>query len=60
MKDSGYKIPKPEGEIASLPAGTAFTVEVSVPSKNIALVNMSLLPKPTNISASVTMAKEGP
>jgi len=47
-------------DIASLPAGTAITVTLTVPTVNIALVNTTLLPKPDNISASVTMAKEGP
>lgn len=46
--------------IASLPVGTAITVTLTVPTVNIALINIPLLPKPDNIVASVTMAKEGP
>ena len=47
-------------DIYPLRGGIAITVTVTVPTVNIALVNIPLLPKPTYISASVTMAKEGP
>lgn len=41
-------------------AGDAVTVGVSVLWANIAIIDIPFLPKPTNIQASTTMAKEGP
>ena len=43
-------------------AGDPVTVEVTVQTANskIGLINIPMLPTPTRLSASVTMAKEGP
>ena len=39
--------------------GGTVEVEITVPWVNMAIINLSFLPKPTNLRASVTMAKEG-
>ena len=39
--------------------GGTVEVEITVPWVNMAIINFSFLPKPTNLRASVTMAKEG-
>ena len=39
--------------------GGTVEVKITVPWVNMAIINFSLLPKPTNLRASVTMAKEG-
>ena len=46
-----------KGRVAVL--GSAVTVEVSVPSANIDIMNVPLFPDVGDIGASVTMAKEG-
>ena len=53
---TGYQVTYSPG----VDVGDAVAVGVSVPWANIAIINIPLLPKPANISASVTMAKEGP
>ena len=40
--------------------GNSVTVTVSVPYSDVAMTGFSLLPIPSNLTASVTMAKEGP
>ena len=59
MAGSGYH-KNVEPDPNSLSAGDPLTADVNVPSANIALINIPLLPKPAYIGASVTMAKEGP
>lgn len=39
--------------------GGTVEVEITVPWVNMAIINFSFLPKPINLRASVTMAKEG-
>ena len=39
--------------------GGTVEVEITVPWMNMAIINLPILPKPTNLQASVTMAKEG-
>jgi prepilin-type N-terminal cleavage/methylation domain-containing protein len=41
-------------------SGNAVTVTVSVPYSDVALTGFSLLPVPETLTASVSMAKEGP
>ena len=46
---------------ASAPStGESFTVTVTVPYANIALLNLAMIPVPGSLRSSVTMAKEGP
>jgi len=62
MLDSGYSVTITlEDGVAwdVLEMGKAITVEVSVPSANIDIMNVLLFPSVGNIGASVTMAKEG-
>ena len=56
----GYVVTYPLGNVGSVAVGQPLTVKVEVLSANVDIVNYSLLPRPTNIRASVTMAKEGP
>ncbi len=53
---TGYQVTYSPG----VDAGDVVAVGVSVPWVNLAIMNIPLLPKPENIHASVTMAKEGP
>ncbi len=39
--------------------GATIEVVITVPWVNMAIINFSLLPQPTNLRASVAMAKEG-
>jgi uncharacterized membrane protein len=56
----GYWVTYPLGDVESVAVGQPLTVKVEVLSANVDIVNYSLLPRPTNIRASVTMSKEGP
>ena len=58
MASSGYNIDKPD--VTSISTGDALTIKITVLCENVALINIPLLPTPTNLGASVTMAKEGP
>ena len=58
MSGSGYSTsinPGVNGE-----PGSSLTVTVSVPYANVDLMGIPLIPVPANLSASTTMAKEGP
>lgn len=57
---SGVDITISPAEVASLSSGDPVTVHLSVPGQNVALMNEAFLPLPETVSASVTMAKEGP
>ena len=58
--DTGYLVTILPGDISSLSVGDALEVQVTVPAGNVAIINIPLLPKPENLGALVTMAKEGP
>lgn len=61
MQNSGYYPPTiTPADVSSLSAGDPLEVRITVPCENIALINIPLLPEPNNLSATVTMAKEGP
>ena len=55
---SGYDDPNIMG-ISNAP-GESVTVSLSVDTANVALMDIPLLPNPSSLGASVTMAKEGP
>jgi len=57
---SGYNVTITPGDVTSVDTGDTIKVNLSVPWENVAIMNIPLLPKPANIKASVTMAKEGP
>jgi len=58
MAGSGYVSEIPD--VTSVSTGGALTIKVTVPCENVALINIPLLPTPTNLGSAVTMAKEGP
>ena len=58
MADSGYVTEIPD--VTSVSTGGALTIKVTVLCENVALINIPLLPTPTNLGSTVTMAKEGP
>lgn len=58
MASSGYATEIPD--VTSISTGGALTIKVTVPCVNVALINIPLLPTPTNLGSAVTMAKEGP
>jgi len=47
-------------EVSSAAMGSAVNVYIKAQCANMYIVNAAFLPKPTQIQASVTMAKEGP
>lgn len=57
---SGYTVSTNPGNVATVAAGLPVSVTITVPYTNIGLLNTPFIPVPTNLSASVTMAKEGP
>jgi Flp pilus assembly protein TadG len=60
LGSSGYTVTMTPNDPGTLAAGQSLTVQVTVPYGNIAAINIALIPTPTNLSASVVMAKEGP
>jgi Flp pilus assembly protein TadG len=60
MGASGYTVTVTPGNPASLGPGQAVTVRITVPGANIDIMGTGLLPTPANLTAAVTMAKEGP
>ena len=57
---SGYTVTMDPANVAGVASGQPLKVTISVPYANIGLLNTPFIPVPTNLSASVTMAKEGP
>jgi Flp pilus assembly protein TadG len=60
MDSSGYTITISPSDVSAQMVGEAVNVEITVPCLNIVIIGAPLLPTPTNLQASVTMAKEGP
>lgn len=60
MGASGYSLTISPGPVETLSTGDPLTVEVSVPYANVRLLGLPLIPVPANLTASTTMAKEGP
>ena len=60
MGDSGYTMTISSADISLMESGEMVTVTVEVPYNNIELLGMALFPTPTNLRASVSMAKENP
>ncbi len=60
LNGSGYTVTTNPGNVAGVATGQPVSVTISVPYANIGLLNTPFIPVPTNLSASVTMAKEGP
>ena len=60
LQGSGYVVAITPNDTPTLSAGQSLTVQVTVPYSNIAAINIALIPTPTNLRASVVMAREGP
>ena len=56
---SGYSVTCTPEEVGSLPPGETLKVEVTIPYANVALLGTPFVPVPENLTASVSMAKEG-
>ncbi|MBI4558842.1 MAG: pilus assembly protein [Candidatus Hydrogenedentes bacterium] len=48
------------GDVTLVEPGAIVQVTVSVPTANVQLMGLSILPRPTTLRASASMAKEGP
>jgi Flp pilus assembly protein TadG len=55
-----YSVGVSPSDVSSAATGEAITVSVVVPYSDLQLTGMSIFPVPANLSASATMAKEGP
>jgi Flp pilus assembly protein TadG len=57
---SGYSVAITNGDLSSIgdPNQITVTVRITVPRANIDIMDLALLPAPTNLGAEVTMAKE--
>jgi Flp pilus assembly protein TadG len=55
----GYVVTYPLGSVDSVAVGLPLTVTINVIRVNIDVLNLPYVPKPDNLGASVTMAKEG-
>ena len=60
LETSGYVLTVDPIDPATLDSGELLTVTISIPYANIALADFPLIPTPTNLTATVVMAREGP
>ena len=65
LSDSGYSVTITPASIEGVDTGEEISVEISVPYDNVQItgigtINGWLLALPTDLTASVSMAKEGP
>ena len=60
LNNSGYTVTTNPTNVAGVASGLPVSITISVPYANIGLLNTPFIPVPTSLSASVTMAKEGP
>jgi Flp pilus assembly protein TadG len=60
MNGSGYTVQVTPSDPTTLTPGQQLTVRVQVAYANIKLLGIPLIPVPTNLTTSVTMAREGP
>lgn len=57
---TGYQVTISPSDVSLVDVGGLVRVDISVPWKQIAIINAPFLPMPTNLHASISMAKEGP
>ncbi|MHC4562282.1 MAG: TadE/TadG family type IV pilus assembly protein [Planctomycetota bacterium] len=57
---SGYQATVTPGDLSGSSPGDVVTVEISFPYGNVALLNTPIVPTPSTLEASVSMAREGP
>jgi hypothetical protein len=60
LGSAGYTISCTPGDISASEPGELIRVDISVPYDNVRLIGGSLIPTPSHLGASVTMAREGP
>jgi len=60
LGNSGYTVTFSPGDVYTPVPGSTITVAISLPYANIGIVGIPLVPVPTTLNASVSMAKEGP
>jgi Flp pilus assembly protein TadG len=60
LGSSGYTVTFSPSDVSTPAPGVAVTVAISLPYANIGIVGIPLVPVPTTLNASVSMAKEGP
>ena len=56
----GYTITITPADVAGLEPGTIVQVKIDVPTANIKLLGLSILPLPAYLRAGASLAKEGP
>ena len=57
---SGYQVTITPSDVCSAASGDVVTVGISLPYENVTLVNTPIIPTPSALQASTSMAKEGP
>ncbi len=57
---SGYTVSNSNPSYLTATAGNPFSITISVPYSNITITNCALIPRPSTLSATITMTKEGP
>ena len=57
---AGYTVTITPADVAGLEPGTIVQVKIDVPTANIELLGLSILPLPGNLRAGASLAKEGP
>jgi hypothetical protein len=60
LGSSGYTLTITPSNVAALNPGDTLTVSISVPYSKITLTGIPLIPMPSALRATVSMAKEGP
>jgi Flp pilus assembly protein TadG len=60
LGSSGYSVTFSPSDVSALSSGDTLSVTVTVPYENISLTGGPLVPVPGTITASMSMAKEGP
>lgn len=60
MANAGISYDPPDISDINPGVGNTVTVTITVPSQNVAIINIPLLPLPDQLVASITMSKEGP
>jgi len=57
---SGYQVTITPSDVSSAASGEVIRVQVSLPYENVTLTNTPIIPTPSTLQASTSMAKEGP
>ena len=60
LSGSGYSVTITPSDVSGAAAGDVIKVEISLPYDNVSLAGTSIVPTPSTLQASASMAKEGP